>query len=69
MPNIIQTNPKILGGQHVIKGTRIPVARVLALYAQGYKIEDFKKDYPYWKLNKNDLLEIFKYYTNKIAQE
>ena len=59
MPDIIQINPKILGGQPVIKGTRIPVARVAALFIQGYKIKDFKKDYPYLKLTKKDLLKFW----------
>ena len=68
MPKIIETNPKILGGQPVIKGTRIPVARVVALYIQGYKIKDFKKDYPYLDLTKTDLLQIFTYYQKKLAQ-
>lgn len=69
MPDIIQTNPKILGGQPVIKGTRIPVARVAALFIQGYKIKDFKKDYPYLKLTKKDLQIIFSYYSRKLAQK
>lgn len=43
MPEIIQTNPKILGGKPVIKGTRIPVARVLALIGMGYTLIDLKK--------------------------
>lgn len=68
MPKIIEQNPKVLGGQPVIKGTRIPVARVVALYVQGYKVKDFKKDYPYLSLTKKDLLEIFTYYKNQLAQ-
>lgn len=68
MPEIINTNPKILGGMPVIKGTRIPIARVVALYIQGYKIKDFKNDYPYLKITKKDLLEIFKYYTSKLEK-
>ena len=47
MPKIIEKNPKILGGQPVIKGTRIPVTRIVALHIQGYKIKDFKKNYPF----------------------
>jgi len=66
MPQIIETNPKILGGQPVIKGTRIPVARVVSLYIQGYKVSDFKKDYPYLKLSKKNLLEIFTYYKKRL---
>ncbi len=68
MPDIIQVNPKVLGGEPVIKGTRIPVARVIALYIKGYKIKDFKRDYPYLDISKNDLLEIFKFYTHQLAR-
>ncbi len=69
MPDIIQINPKILGGQPVIKGTRIPIARIAALYIQGYKIKDFKKDYPYLNLSKKELSDIFAYFSNKLAQK
>ena len=68
MPEIIETNPKVLGGQPVIKGTRIPVARIVALYIQGYKLKDFKSDYPYLDLTKKDLLDIFTYYQKRLAQ-
>ena len=68
MPAIIQIDPKILGGQPTIKGTRIPVARVVALHIQGYKIKDFKKDYPYLNLSKKDLVSIYNYYLKKLAQ-
>lgn len=67
MPEIIQTNPKILGGQPVIKGTRIPVARIVALIVHGYKIRGLKKDYPYLNVTKKDLKDIFEYYSGKIA--
>ena len=67
MPTIIQTNPQILGGQPTIKGTRIPVARIVALHIQGYKINDFKKDYPYLNLSKKDLRTIYSYYLNQLA--
>lgn len=68
MPDIIETNPKILGGMAVLKGTRIPIARVVALFVQGYKIKDFKKDYPYLKITKKDIAEIFTYYSH-LAQQ
>ncbi|OGD89397.1 hypothetical protein A3G14_01565 [Candidatus Curtissbacteria bacterium RIFCSPLOWO2_12_FULL_38_9] len=67
MPDVIQTNPKVLGGQPVIKGTRIPIARIVALFIQGYKIKDFKQDYPYLDLTKKDLQEIYSYYSTKVA--
>ena len=67
MPDVIQTNPKVLGGQPVIKGTRIPIARIVALFIQGYKIKYFKQDYPYLDLTKKDLQEIYSYYSTKVA--
>ena len=70
MPEIIQTNPKILGGQPVIKGTRIPVARVLALIGMGYTLIDLKKELPdLAKLTKKDLAEILSYYQQKVAYQ
>ncbi len=67
MPDIIQTNPKVLGGQPVIKGTRIPVARIVALHVQGYKIKDFKNDYPYLNITRKDLKSIFSFYSQQLA--
>ncbi len=67
MPKIIERNQKILGGQPVIKGTRIPVARVVALHIQGYTVSDLKKDYPYLALSKKDLQEIYRYYLQQLA--
>ena len=64
MPDIIETNPKIMHGQPVIKGTRIPVARIVALYIQGYTIKDFKDDYPYLDITNKDIADIFSYYQN-----
>lgn len=68
MPTIVEKNPNILGGQPVIKGTRIPISRVVALVVQGYKVKDFKKDYPYVNISKKDLIEIFTFYTNQLAK-
>lgn len=67
MPEIIETKPNVLGGMPVIKGTRIPVARIVALHIQGYKIKDFNKEYPYLNLTKKNLLTIYKYYAQKVA--
>ncbi len=69
MPDIIQTNPKILGGQPVIKGTRIPIARIVALFVQGYTVKEFKRDYPYLKLTKKDIADIFSYYSHLATQK
>lgn len=68
MPDIIESKPNVLGGQPVLKGTRIPIARIVALYVQGYTTKDFKKDYPYLDIRKKDLLDIFTYYQHQLAQ-
>ena len=68
MSDIIETKPNVLGGMPVLKGTRIPIARVVALYVQGYKIKDFKKDYPYIDITRKDLLDIFTYYQQQLAK-
>ncbi len=68
MPEIIQKNPKVLGGTPVIKGTRIPVSRVLALVGMGYTLNQLKKELPdLEELTKKDLGEIFTYYKTRIA--
>ena len=42
----IESNPEILGGKPIIKGTRIPVYQILKLLAAGYTIEKVVEDYP-----------------------
>ena len=42
----IISNPEILGGKPVIKGTRIPVYQILKLLSAGYSIEKVVEDYP-----------------------
>lgn len=48
MPDIIEKNPKVLGGQPVIKGTRVPVARIMGLIALDYSLKDLKKKFLTW---------------------
>lgn len=67
MPDIIQTNPKIMGGQPVIKGTRVPVARVLALIGMNYSLKDLKKEIPHLEhLTKKNIADLLDYYKHKI---
>lgn len=68
MPDIIETNPKVLHGMPVVKGTRIPISRIVSLFVQGYKVKDFKRDYPYITITKKDIEEIFTYYKTLAAQ-
>lgn len=68
MPEIIETNPKVLGGQPVIKGTRVPVARVMALIALNYSLKDLKKEIPHLeKLTKKDIAAILDFYKHQIS--
>lgn len=67
MPEIIQTNPKVLGGQPVIKGTRIPVARVMALIGMGYTLTKLKRELPdLMEFTKKDLASLLSYYRTKL---
>ena len=47
--NQIITDPKILGGKPVIKGTRISVSLILDLLASGMTPEEITKEYPHLK--------------------
>ena len=68
MLDIIQTNPKIMGGQPVIKGTRIPVARVMALIGMNYTLNKIKRELPdLKKLTKKDITNILSFYQTQIA--
>ena len=42
----VMSNPKILSGTPVIKGTRVPASLVLDLLKRGYTIELINKEYP-----------------------
>jgi uncharacterized protein (DUF433 family) len=46
MPEIIESNPEILGGKPVIKGTRIPVDLIFELIGANVSIEEIIEDYP-----------------------
>ncbi len=47
MSDIIESNPEILGGKPVIKGTRILVALIYELIGLNYSITEILKEYPY----------------------
>ena len=58
MSDIIESNPEILGGKPIIKGTRIPVALIYELFGLNYSISDILKEYPY--LDRSILLMLLK---------
>jgi uncharacterized protein (DUF433 family) len=43
----ITTNPKILGGKPIIKGTRMSVQFILELVASGGSVKEIVKKYPH----------------------
>lgn len=63
---MMQIDPNIQGGVPVIKGTRVPVARVMALKAMNYTLAEIKKEIPnLGKLTQKDLREFFEYYAQR----
>jgi len=44
--NVIIRDPKMCGGEPVIKGTRVTVRTVLASLAEGASIDDILADFP-----------------------
>jgi uncharacterized protein (DUF433 family) len=47
MGKYIISDPDILGGTPVIKGTRVPIGRILFLLKDGYTLEAIHEDYPH----------------------
>lgn len=47
MENLIESNPKIMFGKPVIKGTRITVELILEKIADGESIETILSSYPH----------------------
>lgn len=50
MNNYIVSDPKILSGMPVIKGTRVPVARILSLLKEGYTLEEIHEQFDHIKM-------------------
>ena len=47
--NRITSDPNVMDGLPVFKGTRLPVYIIFDYLAEGMKIEDILRDYPYLK--------------------
>lgn len=54
-----ERNPKICGGQWVIKGTRVPVRTLLASLAEGASVEDILVDFP--TIGREDVRAVISY--------
>jgi len=55
----IESNPEILGGKPVIKGTRISVELILELVQAGYSVDEILKEYPH--LKRDALLDVLRF--------
>jgi uncharacterized protein (DUF433 family) len=53
---LIESNPEILGGKPIIKGTRIPVELILEMVQSGYSMDEIISEYPH--LKRDDLIEL-----------
>ncbi|HET7117722.1 MAG TPA: DUF433 domain-containing protein [Hanamia sp.] len=46
IPDLIISNPEILGGQPVFKGTRVPVSNLIEYIESGFTVNDFLEGFP-----------------------
>lgn len=63
----IHSNPTILSGKPVVKGTRLPVEFLLRLFAAGWTEEQVLGNYP--NLRRDDLLAVFAYAAEAAREE
>ena len=63
----IIVNPKIVVGKPIIKGTRIAIAFILELLAQGWTHEQILKNYP--QLKREDILAALEYSAHSLQLE
>lgn len=63
----IVTDPEVLVGKPIIRGTRIPVDLILKKLAQNTPVEEILKDYP--RLTKKHIQEIVHYAHSMISKE
>ena len=50
MSKYIISDPDILSGMPVIKGTRVPIARILSLLKEGYTLEEIQEQFDHISL-------------------
>ena len=65
--NHIETNPEIMYGKPVIKGTRIPVDLILEKMSNGQNFQEITKDYP--DIKEDDLFACLAYATSLLRNE
>lgn len=65
--NHIESNPKVMLGKPVIKGTRIPVELVLTKLSDGFSIAEIIEMYPH--ITEQDILSCLAYAAQVIQSE
>lgn len=63
----IISNPKILGGKPIIRGTRISVELIMSLLASGMEIKEILAEYPH--LKKNDVKAAISFAGSRVKRE
>lgn len=67
MKELIESNPEIMLGKPVIKGTRIPVELIVRKLGEGSTIEDLLDGYP--NLSREAVMAALIYAANTIGNE
>jgi len=65
--NFIHSDPSILLGKPILKGTRLSVEFILGLYAEGWTENQILENYP--NLTKESLLAVFSYTRECMREE
>ena len=67
MKELIETNPEIMLGKPVIKGTRIPVELIIRKLGEGSTVDDLLDGYP--NLSREAVMAALIYAANTIGNE
>ncbi len=67
MENLIESNPKIMFGKPVIKGTRITVELILEKIGSGESVDDILSSYPH--LKREQILACVKFARHALSLE
>ena len=63
----IASDPNILAGKPIIKGTRMSVELILDFLTDGWTVETILENYP--QLKKEDIIAVLKYATEILKEE
>lgn len=62
----ISTDPKVMAGVPCIRGTRVPVATVVGMVAEGMPVEEILTEYP--QLAEGDIREALRYASARVDE-